>query len=748
MAGGVGNAYLNVVPKVDNGKAKSAGAQAGNAISSGLNSAISAQAVALGNVISSAVMGGVDKIGGELKKSFTNYMDFEQLSGGAQKIFDEIDYSKIQKDAAAAFHDLNLSANEYLESINSVGATFAQTMGDQKGYDTARKGMLAVSDYASGTGKSIDELNEKYQMITRSTGSYQSIADQFSGILPATSADFLEQAQAAGLLSDEYEKLTDVPVAEYQQAVTDMLEKGVDALNLTNNTANEATETLSGSFASVSSAWENLLTELGDGGQNFDMTATVDALISSLGDAISLSAERVGVIGETLGNLIVDAIPDDIMSGFTATFDTSGFESAASNLKGIADEIGGVFDRLSEGAGGGIGEAIGTVATAIGTLSQAFSETFDPEPFESAMIHVKGTLEDLSGFISENMPNIGEVLGTAFGVVANVFGTLADVISTVLDVFGPFIPAIAGAAAALGGFSIISGIVGSITAFVSTVGAAIGMIGSFSGAIAVVTTLLGGPIPIIVGLVGAIVGFIATNEDARNKVLEVWNSIKEAVSNAVSAAVEFVSTKFGELKATVPAIMNGVKDSIGNAWNNIKTSVGNAVSSVVGTVKNKFGNIVGSVRNTFNKVKDAITSPINAARDAIKGAIDRIKGIVNGAHLSLPHFALPHFNINGGKLPWGIGGKGTPPSISVSWSAKGGYFDEPTLFAGVGERGGEFVWPSYAPYLDRYADALASRMGGTGGVNVYLTYNGSGDADELVSTLTRELRMLKATGAI
>jgi hypothetical protein len=66
----------------------------------------------------------------------------------------------------------------------------------------------------------------------------------------------------------------------------------------------------------------------------------------------------------------------------------------------------------------------------------------------------------------------------------------------------------------------------------------------------------------------------------------------------------------------------------------------------------------------------------------------------------------------------------------------------------VGERGGEFVWPSYAPYLDRYADALASRMGGTGGVNVYLTYNGSGDADELVSTLTRELRMLKATGAI
>jgi hypothetical protein len=38
-------------------------------------------------------------------------------------------------------------------------------------------------------------------------------------------------------------------------------------------------------------------------------------------------------------------------------------------------------------------------------------------------------------------------------------------------------------------------------------------------------------------------------------------------------------------------------------------------------------------------------------------------------------------------------------------------------------------------------------MGGSG-VNVYLTYNGTGDADELVRTLTRDLRMMRATGAI
>lgn len=170
--------------------------------------------------------------------------------------------------------------------------------------------------------------------------------------------------------------------------------------------------------------------------------------------------------------------------------------------------------------------------------------------------------------------------------------------------------------------------------------------------------------------------------------------------------------------------MNAVKDGAVNAWNSIKTSVGNAVSNVVGTVKNKFGNIVGSVRNTFNKVKDAITSPINAAKGIIQSAIDRIKGIVNGAHLSLPHFALPHFNINGGKLPWGIGGKGTPPSISVSWYAKGGIVDGAQLI-GAGEAGPEAIIPLYEPYFSKWGDMFAEHMDGTAGTvnNYYIDGN-------------------------
>jgi hypothetical protein len=136
---------------------------------------------------------------------------------------------------------------------------------------------------------------------------------------------------------------------------------------------------------------------------------------------------------------------------------------------------------------------------------------------------------------------------------------------------------------------------------------------------------------------------------------------------------------------------------------------------------NKFNSLVGTVRGIFNSVKNAIMTPINAAKSAVQSAINRISSIIRGVKLQLPHIKLPHFSVSGGKAPFGILGKGSMPKFSVSWYAKGGYVDEATLF-GAGEKGGEFIWPSYAPYLDRYADALASRIGGGGGqvVNLYL----------------------------
>ncbi len=321
----IGKAYIQIVPSMQGfgDQVKSTiSSQSGNAGDSGgktfgekFKSAAGAGIKAVGAGITAAAAAGVALA----KQSIDAYKDYEQLSGGAEKIFSNMDTSKILSDAQNAWRDMNLSANEYLSMMNSVGATFKQTMGDQKGYETAKTGMQAIADYASGTGRSVSELNDKYAMITRSTSSYQSIADQFSGILPATSADFLKQAQAAGFLSGKYTELTKVPVAEYQEAVTKMLEKGVADMGLAGNTANETANTISGSLAGMKASWSNLVVGLADDNSNMqqlvnDFVENVVNTIQLLGPRIEVILNNIGPMVQQIGSTLIPVIVNAIVS--------------------------------------------------------------------------------------------------------------------------------------------------------------------------------------------------------------------------------------------------------------------------------------------------------------------------------------------------------------------------------------------------------------------------------------------------
>ena len=313
--------------------------------------------VAKGQLIADGIKQGANALIDFGKQSIESYSEYEQLAGGVQKIFDEMDNSRIFQDAANAYKDLGLSANQYLATINDVGATFAATMGDEAGYETAKRGLQAISDYASGTGKNVDLLSEKFTLITRATSSYQSIADQFSGILPATSADFLEQAQAAGFLSDSYTKLTEVPVAEYQAAVSEMLKKGVEDLGLAGNTAAEASTTISGSLAAARSAFENLVTGIADG------SADIDLLLNNFVESVGIAAKNVIPVAGTIAGNIIKIINDNAPE-FVKT--------AWSVVQNLVDGIVEKTPELVPAATGAVTEFIETI-----TSPESLSEIFD-----------------------------------------------------------------------------------------------------------------------------------------------------------------------------------------------------------------------------------------------------------------------------------------------------------------------------------------------------------------------------------
>lgn len=375
----VGKAYVTIIPTTKNARREiskalipemeGAGKDGGEAMSGGLRGAISSGA----GKIASLAKGILGSTAVQAMRDFQSnvldtYSTFEQLSGGVEKIFDEMDTATIMNDAKEAYKTLGVSANEYLESMTSIGATFASTLGDQKGYDVAKQGLQAISDYASGTGRDMGLLTEKYQLITRSTTSYLSIADQFAGLLPQTNEGFLEAAQAAGLLSDQYTQLKDVPLPEYQEAVTAMLTKGVDAMGLLGNTAAEAENTLQGSTNMMKASWENLLTAFGTGTEEEITNAFGDAL-----DATGTWARNMYDRINTFRQGLMQALPgmwNEIVARIPAALDyvkdvirdkLSHWHEVA---QGIIDQVAPFVQRLGVLAG----EAIRTILPKIGPV--------------------------------------------------------------------------------------------------------------------------------------------------------------------------------------------------------------------------------------------------------------------------------------------------------------------------------------------------------------------------------------------
>lgn len=237
------------------------------------------------------------------------------------------------------------------------------------------------------------------------------------------------------------------------------------------------------------------------------------------------------------------------------------------------------------------------------------------------------------------------------------------------------------------------------------------IIAAIAGVVAVVSPLLIGLGKLSMGI-GAIIKLIAIIGPAIGGIVAALGPVILIIGAVVAAGV-LLYKNWDTIKAKAKAL----KDNIINVFNQVKAKV----------------------TAIWNSIKTAITKPITSAVTTIKNAIAKIKSIINGAKLSLPKFKLPHFKISAGKLPWGIGGKGVAPKISVSWYKEGGIFDQPSLI-GLAEAGAEAVVPLDKLWdkLDRIADASG------GSATVINVYAAPGmDVNELAAAVERRLATLQ-----
>ena len=187
----------------------------------------------------------------------------------------------------------------------------------------------------------------------------------------------------------------------------------------------------------------------------------------------------------------------------------------------------------------------------------------------------------------------------------------------------------------------------------------------------------------------------------------VWPYIQNIIQGVISVIQAVVPPAWNLIQRIMSTVMRAIQAVVQLVWPLIATVIRTTVSTIKQTITN-ISTVISSVKNTFNSIKSAITEPIQKAKDTVKKAIDTIKGFFPiSVGKILDNIKLPHFTVDGGEFPYGVGGKGYMPSFGVSWNAKGGIFDGPSII-GVGEAGPEAVIPLSGERVKPFAEAVAN----------------------------------------
>ena len=244
---------------------------------------------------------------------------------------------------------------------------------------------------------------------------------------------------------------------------------------------------------------------------------------------------------------------------------------------------------------------------------------------------------------------------------------------------------------------------------------------AFGAVMAFITSPITLVVVAITALIAIIVLCVKHWDEIKEVAEKVWDKITTAVQSAVDAVGKLLSGLFDKIKniwnsitTTTASIWDGIKNKITSIWDGIKSGITNAINNVKSTVSNGFNTVLSTATSIFNAVKTAITNPVDTAKNLVKSAIDTMKGFFNFSW-SLPELKMPHISITGSFSL-------APPSVphfSISWYAKGGVFDKPTLFGfgsaigGLGEAGAEAVVPleKNTGWLDKIASRISSQIG-------------------------------------
>lgn len=410
------------------------------------------------------------------KQSISAFAQTEQLEGGIETLYGKSDAAvqKMLENSKKAWKTAGLDANAYMETaIESSAALINAVGGDaDKAADLMDMAIVDMSDNVNKMGTTMEAVQNAYRGFSR--GNY-TMLDNLALGYSGTADGMVQLIKASGILGTAADELT---AKNLNQLVTyDQIVQAIhvvqENMGIAGTTAKEAEQTISGSIASMGSAWKNLLAGMADENADFDtlvqnfvdsaviagdnLLPRIEQVLNGVGKLIDglspVIARELPILAQkilppairaagTIVSALASALPSLLSTVVSVIMET--VDTVTSEISEKFPALGVIFDNLNEilaGLTAGfvaykailIAQEAATIAAAIAQGELNLAMLANPVglvvvaigALVAAIVHLWNTNEGFRDFVLD-----------CWERVKAAFSGLADAISGLLDAMG------------------------------------------------------------------------------------------------------------------------------------------------------------------------------------------------------------------------------------------------------------------------------------------------------------------------
>ena len=461
-------AYVQIVPSAEGIQGKITEALGGEPAAAGDAAGQSLGAQLVGTLKKVIAAAGIGKI---ISESINLGGALQQSLGGVETLFkDSADTVKAY--AAQAYKTVGLSANDYMEQTTSFAASLLSSVSQdtQAAADLANMAMVDMADNANKMGTDMQDIQNAYQGFAKQN---YTMLDNLKLGYGGTQAEMQRLLNDATKISGVKYDLGNL--ADMYSAIHIIQQE----MDITGTTAKEAATTLTGSFAAMKAAAENVM---GNWSTGADLTEPLQAL------ADTAQTFLVDNLLPMIGNVLA-GIPEIVYSLVPELLQT-GTELLSSLAQGFTEGIPEFFstalpqllaftDQLRDNAASFVDAGLNLITQLLNGLIAGLPDL---------IAYVPDIIINICGVINDNLPKI---LAQGVSIIVQLIAGLVQTVPSLLANWKKILEAVLSVISAINWLNIGKTILTGVANGVKSMGSSLlnAFKGGFSSALAWIKSL-------------------------------------------------------------------------------------------------------------------------------------------------------------------------------------------------------------------------------------------------------------------